>query len=459
MFPTPRSTSPPAPERLMPTTFAKWLFDHPALYHAYSYSYPHKSAYRPLGRPRTLGQVWSDQDRSSLFLYAHVPFCEMRCGFCNLFTMARPKPAMQEGYMQALTRQVQATRRALGDDATFSRVAVGGGTPTLLEPSQLHALFDLLERDMGAALHDVPVSCEASPETLTTQKLEVLKSRGVNRLSIGVQSFVDEETRAVRRPQVYEQVVQTLQNIARYDFELFNIDLIYGIQGQTPQSWRRSLTQTLSFAPEEIFLYPLYVRPLTGLGNRSQSWDDQRLELYNIGREFLLEHGYEQASMRLFRRRDLVDVPGPDYVYQRDGMVGLGPGARSYTDGLHYSTDYAVGRRGVVSIIEDYIGRDSETFERVDYGFELDEDERKRRFFIISLLSHEGLDAQLYEDMFGSPLIEDFVQIQELVHLGLVQPTPEGFNLTTKGMSYEDAIGPWLYSPNVHHLMQEAQRK
>lgn len=439
----------------MTSTFAKWLLDHPALYNAYSYSYPHKSAYRPLDAPQTLEHVWAEQDRSSLFLYAHVPFCEMRCGFCNLFTMAKPRQDVQSGYMQALARQVKVTREALGAEAAFSRVAVGGGTPTLLRPEELNDLFDLLEDGMGAPLHDVPVSCEASPETVTKQKLDVLKARGVNRLSIGVQSFVDDETRAVRRPQKYDEVIRTLDLISQYDFELFNIDLIYGIQGQTPQTWQRSIMETLRFEPEEIFLYPLYVRPLTGLGNRSTSWDDERLELYTMGRALLLERGYEQASMRLFRRSDLVDVPGPDYVYQRDGMVGLGPGARSYTQALHYSTDYAVGRRGVMAIVDDYIARREEDFREVNYGFRLNLDERKKRFFIISLLSHEGLDVALYQRMFGAPLGQDFPHLDELVHLGLVQEHDSGFALTVKGMSYEDAIGPWLYSDRVTHLMQE----
>lgn len=443
----------------MPTTFAKWLLEHPALYNAYSYSYPHKSAYRPLETPKTLNDVWSAQDRSSLFLYAHVPFCEMRCGFCNLFTMAKPQADVQSGYMEALARQVRATREAVGDDAVFSRVAVGGGTPTLLQADQLNDLFDLLEDGMGASLHDVPVSCEASPETVTAEKLDVLKSRGVNRLSIGVQSFLDEETRTVRRPQRYEDVVNTLELIGRYNFELFNIDLIYGIQGQTVQSWRRSIMEAIRFEPEEIFLYPLYVRPLTGLGNRSTSWDDERLELYNVGRTLLLEHGYEQASMRLFRRNNLIDVPGPDYVYQRDGMVGLGPGARSYTSELHYSTDYAVGRRGVMAIVDDYIERQEDDFRRVDYGFKLNLDERKRRFFVISLLSHEGLDQALYQRMFGTQLKDDFPGLDELMHLRLVEASTSGFNLTVKGMSYEDSIGPWLYSHNVMHLMQESELK
>ena len=85
-----------------------------------------------------------------------------------------------------------------------------------------------------------------------------------------------------------------------------NIDLIYGIAGQTPDSWRYSLDAAVAYRPEEIYLYPLYVRPLTGLGKRGRAWDDQRRTLYQQGRDYLLERGYRQVSMRMFER---VDAP------------------------------------------------------------------------------------------------------------------------------------------------------
>src|SRR5947207_14089946 len=118
---------------------------HPVLqgsaYRAYVYAYPHKTAYRPFA-PRALREVWADEARSGLFLYVHVPFCTMRCGFCNLFTTPNPNDPLVALYLDALRRQAEAVRDAI-PDARFVRFAVGGGTPTYLDEAGLAAVFDV----------------------------------------------------------------------------------------------------------------------------------------------------------------------------------------------------------------------------------------------------------------------------------------------------------------------------
>jgi oxygen-independent coproporphyrinogen-3 oxidase len=150
---------------------------HPVLggspYQGYVYAYPHKTAYRPLDPPQPLADVWADEPRGGLFLYAHVPFCTMRCGFCNLFTTPNPRGGLVRLYLDALRRQAEAVRAAV-PDARFARFAVGGGTPTYLDEAELDELFDLAERVMGADLRAIPVGVETSPDTLTPGKLAVL---------------------------------------------------------------------------------------------------------------------------------------------------------------------------------------------------------------------------------------------------------------------------------------------
>jgi len=132
-------------------------------YLAYSYAYPHKTAYRPFEEPMPLQEVWKDEDQSALFLYVHIPFCEMRCGFCNLFTMAKPKLEFERDYLKVLRRQAELTREAL-PDAKFARIAIGGGTPTHLDEAGLEAVFSVVRDVMGADALAVPASAETSPE-------------------------------------------------------------------------------------------------------------------------------------------------------------------------------------------------------------------------------------------------------------------------------------------------------
>jgi oxygen-independent coproporphyrinogen-3 oxidase len=442
-------------------------------YVGYSYAYPHKTAYRGLEPPVALDELWTDEARDALFLYIHIPFCEMRCGFCNLFTQARPQDGLVASYLQTLERQARRVARALGP-VQFARCAVGGGTPTQLDAADLARLCELAGQIMGADFRTIPVSIEASPETTTPEKLAVLAARGVTRLSLGVQTFVEAEAHAVGRPQKTPRVLAALDAIRAAGFPVLNIDLIYGLPGQTLDTWLESLRQALRFRPEELYLYPLYVRPLTGLGRSDKEWDDIRLLCYRAGRALLLDEGYEQVSMRMFQREkgtQLISAEGctsrpvsatemrcvpfsPVYCCQEDGMVGLGCGARSYTRSLHYSTEYAVGARGVREIIAAYIARPDESFDRADYGFRLDEDEQRRRYLIQSLLTRDGLDPAAYRRRFGSSASDDFPELNELEALGLVE-TAEGWRLTDEGLERSDVIGPWLYSPVVQQRMEE----
>ncbi|MEU6526321.1 STM4012 family radical SAM protein [Streptomyces sp. NPDC046924] len=438
-------------------------------YQSYVYAYPHKTTYRRLpDRPR-LSTLWAAEPKDALSLYLHIPFCEVRCGFCNLFTRIGAPDGLTGAYLDALDRQATAVREALGerDGVRFATAAFGGGTPTFLTAAELQRLCDIAEHRMGADLRAVPLSVEASPATATADRLEVLAARGTTRLSIGVQSFDDGEARAAVRPQRRADVEAALGRIRDARIPVLNIDLIYGIDGQTERTWLRSLDAALAWRPEELYLYPLYIRPLTGLGRRAQeadpAWDEQRLRLYRLGRDHLLAHGYTQHSMRMFRRADAPPQGADDYACQTDGMIGLGCGARSYTAGLHYSFDYAVGMHEIRGIIDDYVSRPAADLARAEYGRRIDADEARRRHLIQSLLQADGLPTADYRTRFGTTPRDDFgAELSRLAERGWLADddasTPV-LRLTPEGLAHSDAIGPDLFSPAVRAAMAAYERK
>ncbi len=423
-------------------------------YVGYTYAYPHKTAYRPLRPPVPLRQAWADERRDALFLYLHVPFCEMRCGFCNLFTLTRPKEGLADAYLAALRRQAVRVRYAVGE-ARFARVAIGGGTPTFLDTAQLAELFDIAEHTLGADLHAVPVAVETSPKTAERDKLALLRDRGVKRVSIGVQSFIKEEVAAAGRPQNVAEVEAALERLRSAGFPILNLDLIYGLPRQTVASWLMSVRSALRWRPEELYLYPLYVRPLTGLEHARHDEEDIRPACYREARDLLRDAGYVQVSMRMFRARHAPTEDGPVYCCQEDGMVGVGCGARSYTRNLHYAAEYAVRAPGIREILADYVARPDEAFERADYGFRLGPEEQRRRFIIQSLLSGEGLALAAYRNRFGTEVFDDLPPLSELEPLGLARRGPERLSLTEAGVERSDALGPWLYSEAVRNRMRE----
>ena len=464
-------------------------------YAGYTYAYPHKTAYRPLVPPVSLKTLWQDENRDALFLYLHVPFCEMRCGFCNLFTTANPKQNFTTAYLHALRRQAVQVREALGQ-ARFARLAIGGGTPTFLNIAELEELFGIVTDLYDVEPNEIPVSVETSPRTAELEKMKWLRERGVDRISMGIQSFIEPEVNASGRAQKTAWVEDALEHIRDAGFPTLNIDLIYGLPHQTVGSWLCSLEMALRWQPEELFLYPLYVRPLTGLGRKAQKvqslrlsgsnampdgsvvassrddFDDDadaaentelpvggdiRLACYRAGRELLLANGYAQVSMRMFTRlKTGSGIIKPDVAYccQEDGMVGLGCGARSYTKGLHYASEYAVGATGVRDILRDYVGKPAEAFRFADYGYALSQEEQKRRFVIQSLLQASGLDLSAYLQRFGTLPHADFPELAELISRQMAESNGNALRLTPTGMERSDSIGPWLYSREVNALMQ-----
>jgi oxygen-independent coproporphyrinogen-3 oxidase len=292
-----------------------------------------------------------------------------------------------------------------------------------------------------------------SPDTLTAGKVALLTARGVDRVSMGVQSFVEAEAAAAGRPQPRPRLDAALALLADAAFPAVNLDLIYGLPGQTPDSWRYSVREALRHTPDELYLYPLYVRPLTGLGRSTREWDDDRLRLYRLGRDLLLEDGrYEQVSMRMFRRRTAAPDFGPAYCCQEDGMVGLGCGARSYTRALHYSLDYAVRPAGVKAIIADYLVRSRDELSVADHGFALDADEQRRRYLLQSVLTAGGLDAARYAARFGTDPDADFPDLRDFAGLGLLAFDGARWSPTPLGLERSDALGPWFFSIRVRGL-------
>ncbi len=444
-------------------------------YESYVYAYPHKTAYRPLPERPALRELWAAERKDALSLYLHIPFCEVRCGFCNLFTRIGAPEELTTRYLDALDRQAVAVRDGLGDEepVRFAAAAFGGGTPTFLTAGELERLCDIAEKRMGADLRAVPLSVETSPSTATADRLAVLADRGTTRISIGVQSFVDAEAKAAVRPQRRADVEAALGRIRDARIPLLNIDLIYGIDGQTERTWLTSLDAALAWRPEELYLYPLYVRPLTGLHRlgagvggpeaealEQAAWDEQRLRLYAVGRDHLLAHGYEQVSMRMFRRADAPQEGPEDYACQTDGMIGLGCGARSYTSALHYSFDYAVDMREIRSIIDSFTA--TQDFSRAEVGRYVDEEEARRRHLLQSVLQAAGLPVADYRARFGTDPWADFpAELAGFAARGwLDEGAPEGLlRLSASGLAHSDALGPVLFSPGVRAAMAAYERK
>lgn len=262
----------------------------------YMYSYPHKTAYRTFSSPVSFVPYLEQMEGRSASLYFHIPFCSHKCGYCNLFSLQTNREETIAAYLDTLHKQARQLTPFIGG-LHFDSFALGGGTPLLLTVPQLEQLF------VTASLLGVYPSCaftsvETSPEYADSARLNVLKQAGVSRVSIGIQSFMDEELQALKRRPRENTINQALESIREMDFPYFNIDLIYGIKGQTVDSFLYSLKSALRFRPNELFIYPLYVRQGTGITQREP--DDVCYQMYRAACDLLQSEGFLQTSMRRF---------------------------------------------------------------------------------------------------------------------------------------------------------------
>lgn len=413
-------------------------------YVSYMYSYPHKTAYRTLTPPVSLSPYLERLEGREASLYFHIPFCAHKCGYCNLFSQQCCDAERISLYFHTMRRQAEQLSVA-AQGLKFTSFAVGGGTPLILDEGQLEELFCLAEL-FGVHPSRVFTSVETSPEYTQKSVLRQLRARGVERLSMGVQSFNETELKKLKRRSGLGTVVGALENIVEAGFPQFNLDLIYGIEGQTVESFMRSLNTALTYRPNELFIYPLYVRPGTRIDVRST--DDIGYAIYKSARELLVGQGFVQTSMRRFVRRETTET---EFSCGDEVMLSCGAGGRSYLGNLHYATPYAVRQQAIADEIDHYIR--TTDFMTAANGFLLSTEEMQIRFIIKNLMYHRGVDLAEYEKRFGEK--PDRNLFREFTDRGWIEETGRIVRLTEEGMAYSDYIGQAFISPVVRKLMSE----
>lgn len=427
-------------------------------YQQYMYSYPHKTAYGSL-----TGIYLSDYvdglagQRNSL--YIHLPFCQYKCGYCNLFSVAGNDTELMQRYVKQIEKQAIQLASLLHDTVCFSDLTLGGGTPLLLPSDLLRQIFQIAHDYFAFDVLSQPIVVETSPKQTTPEKLELLKEYAVNRISIGVQSFQQKELETLYRQHSVREAQQALRLIREMGFDHLNIDMIYGIPGQGEESLLDSLEQALSYQPEELFVYPLYVKPGTVLYQKGIGSSSDAFALYRVAKDFLQKAGYVRKSMRRFVRREYLAAGGfaeNSSLCGFDNTISLGCGGRSYIGNLHYCTPYAVGQEACGKQLENYL--EQEDFLNIHHGYLLNQDEMKRRYVIKHLLYDRGICRRDYQEHFGIEVEEDFPILIDWQKEQFIEQGDEWISLTEEGMDLSDYLGPRFISEEAAEKMNAWNR-
>ncbi len=421
------------------------------LYIQYMYSYPHKTAYRPLKGVylRDYASVLAGKGHG---LYLHIPFCQSKCGYCNLFSVTGLGQEAADRYLTAVERQSSQYQEILTSVGTeFSELVIGGGTPLYLTVQQLERMFHIVTCYFRFS-EKRSLVVETAPNQTTREKLELLKQAGVSRISMGIQSFSDKELSVLGRQHNAEKARQAFALIKTYDFPCVNVDFIYGIPGQTAASLLESLKEALQFEPEEIFLYPLYVKHGARMEREGVVLEPETaFAQYQAASSFLRGNGYRQDSMRRFVRQTTARA------FSECGFgtsIGLGCGGRSYLGKLHFCSPYAITRSDCLARLKDY--ENTADFMEITHGIILSEEEIKRRYVIRHLLIRPGLELERYQELFGEDVLDAFSLLRAWIEQGYAVLEENGFlSLTEAGLGVSDYLGPQLISPAVDQAMHE----
>jgi putative oxygen-independent coproporphyrinogen III oxidase len=265
-----------------------------------------------------------------LGIYVHVPFCAVRCGYCDFNTYVSTQG--REGFAGALAQELELARAQLGDRPADT-VFIGGGTPSLLDPGELRTILGAIELAPGAE-----VTSEANPESATRDWLEGAREAGVNRISFGMQSAREHVLAELDRVHTPGRAAEAMDDARAAGFERLSVDLIYGAHGETDDDWEASVRAALAFAPEHVSAYALVVEPGTKLHARVRAGaveppdDDALARRYERADDLFSQAGlpwYEISNWGEPCRHNLGYWRGHDWW-------GAGPGAHSHMAGTRW---------------------------------------------------------------------------------------------------------------------------
>lgn len=288
----------------------------------------------------------------SLSLYLHIPFCQRKCPYCDFNTYAG-REARYGSYAQALAADI--AREGLNRETPqVPTVFLGGGTPTVLEPDHLQAIFAALHRGFRL-LPGAEVTSEANPGTVDQSRFETLRRLGVNRLSMGVQSFDAGELGFLGRIHDAGEAKAAFGLARQAGFDNINLDFMFGLPGQRPETWSHTLDQAIDLSPEHLSLYSLIVEPDTPLaswverGQVAEPDPDLAADLYELACDRLAAAGYEHYEISNWAAGPMQADGLPAFacrhnlVYWRNQpYLGFGPGAHSSWEGRRWSVGRSV---------------------------------------------------------------------------------------------------------------------
>lgn len=271
-------------------------------------------------------------------LYIHIPFCDHKCIYCDFYSIITSDNI--KSFLDALKKEIEYFSRIYSKDRFFTSIFFGGGTPSLMQPEYLHEIITHLKNNFVVD-DEAEITMETNPGTVDKNKLLKFREAGINRISIGIQSFDEEELKFLTRIHDKQTAIQTVYNASEVGFENISIDLIFNLPNQTKEKWLSNLETAIQLPIKHISAYSLILERGTILnklvldGKVEMQDNDHDAELYETTIEFLLSKGFYQYEVSNFTKPGFECFHNNAYWRYRD-YLGLGTSSHSFINGKRW---------------------------------------------------------------------------------------------------------------------------
>ncbi|NLN33938.1 MAG: radical SAM family heme chaperone HemW [Flavobacteriaceae bacterium] len=369
-------------------------------------------------------------------IYLHIPFCKQKCSYCNFHFSTDLK--LKSQMVNAICSELELRKSEILEPV--ETIYFGGGTPSLLDLNGINQIFESIFKNYSV-ISNPEVTLEANPDDLTLDKIKELKSTPINRFSIGIQSFFDEDLRLMNRAHNANEAIFSVKSAQDFGFENITIDLIYGSPSTTDEIWRKNLEIALELGVPHISSYALTVEPKTVLDHQIQNKKVPEIDEEKQARQFqilvdtLTANDFIHYEISNFGKEGFLSQHNSNY-WKGKSYLGIGPSAHSY-DGKNRSWNIPNNSVYLKEIAQNRLPNEVEV---------LNENDRFNELVMIRLRMKEGLNLEEIKLNFPQEFYDDFLsEIRTHLDNETVYLEDRNFRLTEKGKFLADGIASSLF--------------
>ena len=376
-------------------------------------------------------------------LYIHIPYCTGRCTYCYFGCYSIGKaPVLEQQYVEKLCREMELLNAKYGKVKILS-IHFGGGTPTTLTNDQVDIVFAKI-RECFTVKDGIEITMESSPETLTESKLVCMIKNGVNRLNIGIQTLNDDLLKSINRRHDANTALQGIKSAKAIGINNINVDVMYGLKGQTMEDWLYTLNTVLDMGLQSISTYRLRIHPKGKIKDDIEFFDeDKAIEMYIAMLDIMNKYRFYQCSSHKFAIKE--EMAQKQIINKRgigkSTLISVGMAAYGNVDNIVYWNERTM---------EKYVGRINKGDLPVSIGYVLDKTEEMAKVCVLGIHNVNGINLVNFKDKFGVDIRDVYGDlIDKLIKTDLIEISATNLKPSKLGMIFADEIATEFYSDKV----------